>query len=272
MPQDHHENVVSNLRIGVRFWESTVETAGYVPFHWHSSIELVCVLAGQLVFQINGRAHVIRPGNFVVVPSGVIHDVTNTANHALVLQVPLTFMAAYFNHPETMNFSTTGLTDTEAYRQVVAKFRELNQVNREQGVSAQLDSGILVLTILKLLVENFVRLDQPLTENASNIKSLLIYVNEHYRDKLSVKLLAETFGYNASYLSRLFKRQTGVTLGQYVYMIRLNNFYQDLINTELPVNDLFARHGLTNRRTAREQFRRMFGRLPKQIRLAHKKR
>lgn len=36
----HHENVVVNTSIGIRFWRSEVSTRGYVPFHWHSSIEL----------------------------------------------------------------------------------------------------------------------------------------------------------------------------------------------------------------------------------------
>ncbi|MCF7523098.1 hypothetical protein L3X07_06575 [Levilactobacillus brevis] len=45
--RQHHENVISNLDIGIRFYESTVTASGYVPFHWHSSIELVCVLTGQ---------------------------------------------------------------------------------------------------------------------------------------------------------------------------------------------------------------------------------
>ncbi|WP_225363960.1 cupin domain-containing protein [Levilactobacillus brevis] len=102
--RQHHENVISNLDIGIRFYESTVTTSGYVPFHWHGSIELVCVLAGQLTFQFDGVAHVIQANQFEVISSGVIHDVTNTPNHALVLQIPLPFIEKYVKDPATLNF------------------------------------------------------------------------------------------------------------------------------------------------------------------------
>jgi len=271
MTRQHHENVVSNLDIGIRFYESNVATSGYVPFHWHSSIELVCVLAGQLTFQFDGQAHVIRANQFAIVSSGVIHDVTNTPNRSLVLQIPLRFIERYVAHPERLNFSTVGLEATPAYQEVVAAFKRLNQINQERQRGYLIDTGITVLTMLKTLILNFTDPDDPLTESSSSLKSIVIYVNEHYRDKLSVKAVAHQFGYNASYLSRLFKAQTGVTLGRYVYLIRLNNLYRDLIDTDTPVDVLMDKHGLTNRRTAREMFQEMYGSLPKQIRLQYQR-
>ena len=270
MSRQHHENVVSNLDIGIRFYESNVATSGYVPFHWHSSIELVCVLAGQLTFQFDGRAHVIQANQFAIVSSGVIHDVTNTPNRSLVLQIPLAFIERYISHPEQLNFSTKGLTDTPAYQQIIAAFRRLNQINHDRQRGYLIDMGITVLTLLKTLILNFTDPNDPLTESSSSLKAIVIFVNEHYREKLSVKAVAHQFGYNASYLSRLFKSQTGVTLGHYVYLIRLNNLYRDLIDTDTPVDALMDKHGLTNRRTAREMFRKMYGALPKQIRVQHR--
>ncbi|WP_203637329.1 AraC family transcriptional regulator [Levilactobacillus wangkuiensis] len=271
MDRQHHENVVSNLDIGIRFFESTVTRSGYVPFHWHSSIELVCVLSGQLTFQFDGQAHVIHANQFSIVSSGVIHDVTNTPNRSLVLQIPLTFIERYVAHPEQLNFSTAGQEQTTVYQEVVTEFKRLAQINRERQPNYLIDTGITVLTMLKTMVSNFTDTANPLTTSSSSLKSIVIYVNEHYREKLSVKAVAHRFGYNASYLSRLFKEQTGVTLGHYVYLIRLNNFYRDLIDTTIPVDVLMDKHGLTNRRTAREMFQEMYGALPKQVRLQYQR-
>lgn len=271
MTRQHHENVISNLDIGIRFYESNVTTSGYVPFHWHSSIELVCVLAGQLIFQFDGQAHVIHANQFSIVSSGVIHDVTNTPNRALVLQIPLRFIEQYVAHPEQLNFSTVGLEDTPAYQEVMTLFKRLNHINHERQPGYLFDTGMTVLKMLKTLVLNFTNPDKPIVESSSQLKSIVIYVNEHYREKISVKAVAHQFGYNASYLSRLFKAQTGVTLGHYVYLIRLNNFYRDLIDTDTPVDALMTKHGLTNRRTAREMFQEMYGALPKQIRLRYRR-
>ncbi|HAM86390.1 MAG TPA: hypothetical protein DCP87_02315 [Lactobacillus sp.] len=58
----------------------------------------------------------------------------------------------------------------------------------------------------------------------------------------------------------------GITLTEYIYEIRLSRFYDDLLKTNKPINELMDRHGLTNRRTSREQFKKMYGILPHEVR------
>lgn len=271
MARQHHENVVSNLDIGIRFYESLVTTDGYVPFHWHSSLEVICVLEGQLTFQVNGTRHVVHPNQFIVISSGVVHDVANTPNHAFVLQIPLPFVEKYYPHPEALNFTTAGREESVAYQQILGWFRQLNQINQQQLPGYRFDSGVILLSMLKTLILDFTDGTQPVMTNTSNLKDLIIYMNDHYSEKLTVSDLAHQFGYNPSYLSRVFKQQVGVTLVDYMYLIRLTNFYQDLVNTTIPINQLFTKHGLTNHRTAREVCRKMYGLLPKQIRLRAQK-
>ena len=73
----HHENVVVSTSIGIRFWRSEVNTRGYVPFHWHSSIELNYVPKGRLDYTINGQTVTVTKNQFIVIPSGVVHAVAN---------------------------------------------------------------------------------------------------------------------------------------------------------------------------------------------------
>ncbi len=261
----HHEQVVSNLDVGVRFYESNVTTSGYVPFHWHSSIELVCVMAGKLTFKFDGESHVVGPHQFMVVSSGVVHDVTNSPNRAFVLQIPLSFMARYLPLPETLNFQIQS-TDSEAYRQIIASFIRLNEIVTARWSGYRFDVGIQLLSMLKILLLHFRDADHPLQKDTSGIKEIIVYVNSHYASSLTVDALARRFGYNASYLSRLFKAQTGVTLVHYIYNIRLNAFYQDLIKSGTPIVKLYAKHGLTNKRTARRLFNDHYGALPSVIR------
>lgn len=240
----HHEQVVSNLDVGVRFYASNVTTSGYVPFHWHSSIELVCVMAGKLTVKFDGKSHIVGPHQFMVVSSGVVHDVTNSPNRAFVLQIPLSFMAGYLPAPEMLNFQIRS-TNSDAYRQIMTSFMTLNEIVTAQRDGYRFDVGIQLLSILKTLLLNFAVTDQPLQKDTSGIKEIIVYINVHYVSPLTVDALAHRFGYNASYLSRLFKAQTGVTLIHYIYNIRLNAFYQDLIKSSTSIDKLYTKHGLT---------------------------
>lgn len=262
----HHENVISNLDIGVRFYESIVTTSGYVPFHWHSSIELVCVMEGKLELQFDQQIHTILPHQFVLISSGVVHDVTNTPNRAFVLQVPLKFIEPYYQNPEKLKFNLAGHQKDIAYHRVVRWFDELNQIKNKKYEGYLFDCGTILLQILKTIVQNFTDDQQTTLPDSSNLKEVIIYINKYFASEIKVSVLAQMYGYNASYLSRMFKKQMGVTIVQYIYTIRLNNLYQDLIKTTLPINNLLDKNGLTNHRTAREMCKRVYGMLPLQIR------
>ncbi len=262
---DHHENIVSNLSIGIRFWESIVETSGYVPFHWHSSIEIVYVKEGKLNFHFDGKCHIVEPGTFIAVSSGVVHDVVNTPNSALVLQIPLKFIEPYYAHPEMLKF-TIDKTKTEACANFITLLNNLNQVIKTQSAGYLFDCGAILLMLVKNLIFNFSEQTAQSQTQPDNVKELLVYLQQHYRDPISLTDLAHQFGYNPSYLSRRFKERMGVSLIHYVYYIRLNAFYQDLIKSGTPINTLFQKHGLTNKRTARKLFKEIFGVLPNEVR------
>lgn len=264
MNSSHHENVIVNTKLGIRFWKSAVDSNGYVPFHWHSSIEIVCVINGKLSFTINGKTYKVEANEFIIVPSGVVHDVTNSPNIAYVLQIPLSALAQYIDHPEQVDFQN-GLTTTITYKTIVSLIKELGNLIYSQPLGFRFDSEIVFLQLLKLIFTKLVS-KTPLQTSNNRLKDIIIFINKHYYQKLSVNGLAKKFGYNPSYLSRLFKEQTGISLINYIYEVKINQFYQDIINTNIPIKELLLKNGLTNMRTTRKDFKNMFGVLPNDIR------
>ena len=232
----YHENVVVNTNIGIRFWRSAVTTSGYVPFHWHSSIEIIYVLKGQLKFTINGQAFTVASDEFIVIPSGVVHDVSNQPN--------------------------------TAYQRAGYLIRQFSYLQGNHPTAYRFDSQICFISLLKVLFTELNNPDQQVP-NDNNIKQLIIYINNHNTEQLSVAGLAHHFGYNSNYLSRLFHQQMGITLMNYIYVVKLNQLYDGLVNSNRDIKALFKQNGLTNPRTARKIFREMFGCLPSDIRRRH---
>lgn len=268
--QKHHENVVPNINIGVRFYESNVKTSGYVPFHWHSSIEMVCLFSGQLEFNFNSKKHIVGPQQFIAIPSGVIHDVTNSPNQALVLQIPLPFLEPYYKNPERFNFKSVS-DDPQAYEKVMKDFYTLNLINKRRSNGYLFDFGAVVLHILKILTIDFRATNDSTDVISSNLKDLISFINLHYSESLTVNELAQKFGYNPNYLSRIFKQQVGLTLVDYLYKVRLNALYHDLLNTNLPIEKLFIKEGLTNAKMTRKLFKEIYNCLPSQVRQKSRK-
>lgn len=264
MKDPHHENVIVNTNIGIRFWRSKADTSGYVPFHWHSSIEIVCVLHGKLAFTINGQKFIIKNNQFIIVPSGVVHDVTNTPNTAYVMQIPLKVITPYVKHPELTTFNN-GWVDNPNYSTALSLIKKFAHLQLAHPAGFRFDSQIAFVSLLKTL---FTKLNNPNEQvpNDNNVKQLIIFINDHSTNRITVASLAQHFGYNANYLSRLFKKQVGIPMTNYIYLVKLNHLYDDLIHTDTPIKKLFQKHGLTNPRTARKFFHEMFGKLPIEVR------
>lgn len=118
----------------------------------------------------------------------------------------------------------------------------------------------------------FTTFKAPLTNRHANeqMKEILIYVNDHPHEAISVNQLATHFGYNPSYLSRMFKEQMGLSLTNYVYETKLSRLYDDLIHRDESITALMEQNGLKNPRTARKIFVDMYGCLPKEIQKRHR--
>lgn len=264
MADTHHEHIVPNLRNNVRFYYSDEPLPKYVPFHWHNSIELVLVLDGLVRFTLDGRQVTARDDEFVAVPSGAVHDVTSGPNHAYVLQVPLREIHRYYEHPESAGFEN-GQRWTSAYQQVVDEVKVLGRIASRPSDGASFDFEIHLLQVLKLL---FTELRAPKGPSGTpdRVKEILAYLQAHATEKITVGALAERFAYNPSYLSRMFKEQTGIGVVDYLYELRANRLMDDLLTSDAPVAELMKKNGLANERLARETFRRLFGMLPKDVR------
>lgn len=72
------------------------------------------------------------------------------------------------------------------------------------------------------------------TENRYNVSRITEYIQEHYADQdLSIGTLAELVYLTPTYLSTVFKKQTGLTIGQYLLEVRVENAKQKMRDPQL---------------------------------------
>ena len=98
-----HEIVADNSDVGVRVFLSD-EPLGFKPLHWHTHIEIVLVLTGEVTFRYEQHDVTLHENEFIVIGSGILHSTTNLANQALVLQVPVYYLNQYWSNSELLRF------------------------------------------------------------------------------------------------------------------------------------------------------------------------
>ena len=83
------------------------------------------------------------------------------------------------------------------------------------------------------------------------------YINEHFRDPdLSNGVLADHFSLSQSYISRVFNREMGTNLPDYIHSLRIAEAKQLLSSTDLSISDISLKVGYTTAWTMNRAFKR----------------
>lgn len=270
-----HEIVSSNPDIEVRFYLSEDE-GSYVAPHWHNSLELVYMLEGSMTTQFeNNVRQTIEAGEISVVNPRVIHSVTAQKNKALVLLIPSDLLEKYIPAHDFLEFHVdmhpddqVNITRLERLKKI---FTDMYIVYDIRPDAYLLKFNSLLYDLLYTLVHSYsVRLtDKDIIKrnrSINKVKDIMRYIENHHSEKIIMEDIAAHFGYNPDYLSRLFKKQLGITVMQYLYEIRLNKIVRDLGETDHSIGYIFDTHGCTNHKYTVQLFKERFKCTPKEKR------
>ena len=97
------------------------------------------------------------------------------------------------------------------------------------------------------------------------------YVNDHFKEDISLTALAEMAGMTPSAFSRFFKANTGSTLSDYIIDARLAYATRLLVDTSNPVSDICNECGFNNQSNFNRIFKSKKGQTPREFRAAFKK-
>ncbi len=98
------------------------------------------------------------------------------------------------------------------------------------------------------------------------IESACSYVERHLEEELSLASLASYAGYTEYYFSKKFKKETGLTLAEYIRRKRLEKAAMLLRSTELDVKQIAMQLRFCSQSYFTDNFRKHFGVSPSQYR------
>ncbi len=96
------------------------------------------------------------------------------------------------------------------------------------------------------------------------------YINTHYEEPLTVSLLAKLYSFSPAYLGRIFKKETGASLSEYLKKVRLQVACELLEKSNIPINDLAEKVGFQDLNYFYRIFKQEKGVTPNQYRQKNK--
>lgn len=275
MQPANHEIIRINPELNMRYSVLTV-TNVYTAMHWHDSIEILYVTEGELSVTVNNKNYRLHRDDFIVIDRKTIHSTSNKRKtQYLLIQIPYSFLKQFIPNIDFIRFSGICSLLEKDNRDILNSMRntlsQLSYLYEHQYDGYHMRYFSLLFSFLDCLFTHYreelssseIRKTEKYIERLSLITE---YVENHYQEPITLREAAQILSINPEYFSRFFKKYMGITFLEYVYSIRLQSAYQEIINTDLPIQEIQERNGFTSPKIFSRMFREQYGKTPREIR------
>jgi AraC-like DNA-binding protein/mannose-6-phosphate isomerase-like protein (cupin superfamily) len=233
----------SMMRISIRAYSPIQQS------HSHDHHQLVMPLAGRLNLLINKQQLQVGTAECLVIPAGTEHGFS-AAEQCRFLVVDLTHLPAHLLH---LSQSVFQLSDRmQPYLLVLEQL--LVQQNQHLLPAAQ-------QFFLQLL-----EAEQPTPALDKRLRLALLYMQEHLAEELDLVQLASKASLSLSQFKQLFRQQLGLSPGQYLTTLRMQQGRTLVLFSNLSVQQIALDCGYQSASAFSARFLRHYGQSPQQYR------
>lgn len=237
-------------------------------------------LAGNASCRIEGRTYRLQPDDILLISSGDAHH-TAVSNGASSYEcITLSVNDDFFSHLKPISKDLTACFKDALQRNCrlfhpdeasIKKLRRAcTSIEQELEGNAFGRHVLAYSSVIEILVllnrayfETLDTADEDVTESML-INQILIYINEHLSEPLTLETIAAQFFISKNHLSHQFKHFTGLSPYQYIMKKRLKTAYNMLCNGTT-ASSACEKCGFNDYSNFLKAFRREFGKNPSDL-------
>jgi AraC-type DNA-binding domain-containing proteins len=253
--------------------------SGTIPidFHLHDGFEIYFLISGDVNYFIEKTVYPLKYGDIIITNNYEVHTPSFQSGQIyerVVLQfkaeIPEKFSSPQFNLLNCFvnrplgerNKISLGKNKLGELRQLFDRIENANSSNIPGSEILKLTSFIdLLVFINKEYAEN------ELVENHNNVPEKMVpileYIDSNLSNELTLELLERKFYINRFYLSRLFKKNTGVNIHDYITYKRISKA-KKLLTDGFSVTDTCIMSGFIDYSNFIRVFKKIVGMPPGQ--------
>lgn len=249
-----------------------------VSLHHHDFYECYLLISGNVTYLIEGKIYYLQPGDIILLNSNELHQAVISNNDVVYERIVLwmsksflkklsnskTDLTLCFEVPPKKNVLRTDFETQQNIRLVLNKIIDLQDYS---GIGNDL-LYTAYITELMVYINNIafsedVRLNVDIKKN-NLIDGIIVYINNHLEEDISVDELSEYFYLSKFHLSREFKKHTGTTIHRYIIQKKLIQAKELLLN-KMSVMDVYKQCGFGDYSNFFRAFKNEYGVTPKQF-------
>lgn len=220
--------------------------------HSHPQYELYFLESGERSFYIDGILYLIKENTAVLVPPYVMHKTEGGP----FSRVNVDFSDDVFGGQEKKileelsKISVFPLSDKDgaAFKQILEIILSTEDSSNKSDKTAVELCVKALIGFLYMLRGNVSEVEKVSGKGCISPQTLNIikFIKENFREKLTICTISEKFNMSESCLSKLFRRETGCNVGEFILNARLNEAKHLLGETRLSVNEIAEELGFSS--------------------------
>ena len=214
------------------------------PYHIHRTYEILRVLRGTVSVRVDEKDGIAQEGQVVVIFPFQYHQFTVDSRSQVQI---------YLCSPEFIPEFHTAMNGKIPEHPIAELDPEIDKLCHSDRL---LSVKAFFYAAFDHLQQTLSLRDVPIQGGKQRIEDILLYIDAHYADECSLHDAARQFGCSYTYLSRYFKKQTGVGFHTYLADYRVGKACYLLTNTDLPITIISEAVGFDSIRTFNRDFMR----------------
>lgn len=250
------------------------------PMHWHDELEIVYVLEGTARYIVDRDEYIIKSGDILIIPPNSLHafeQYNDTSfigkailfSRKMVDSNPLDVCSVKYIYPLFNNeiFLPVHIGAENPHSSSLRKFLD-NAVSShiEKTAGYELRVKIAFLEFIQYFYSNELYTTLKTTgtneKNSEQVKAVINYISEHYRDKITLEELAAVVNLSTYYMAHIFKQYTGISPNRYINDHRLAIAGNRLLNEDTAVLNIAMECGFNNISYFNRAFKSKYGMTP----------
>ena len=254
------------------------------PMHWHDEMEIIKIIKGKYIVNINLKEYVVEEGDIVILKSCTLHSFKQYENEKMAsktIMFDLSMLNSNVTDACSIKYFTPFLDNKVSYPTILKPsdkgYKNIKNCIDKLFLCYEEKNEFFEIKLKSYLFELFYILFKECFEihdystkikddTTNDIKAILEYIKINYMNPISIKDLANVVNFSEHYFMRFFKKYMGMTCVDYINEYRLNIATNLLETTDMSIMEIAVKVGVNNISYFNKIFKKKFNLTPKEYR------
>lgn len=249
-------------------------------WHWHKEIELTILLQGEMQYQVNDTVYHLTAGEGIFCNSNSLHTASpyhdsdciyiSTTFHPRFLYgyegsiLQSKYLDVITKHPGIHSLAFSPSVDWQ--KEILDELTSIWELSQSPSSCYEMELQWRLTHIWMLLWHHLsqetAQTDSTASRHTARLKNILMYIQEHYTEKITLADIAATANICQSECCRFFKKHMNESLFDYLLSYRIEKSLPLLTDEQLSITEVSSRCGFSSASYYTKVFRERMGCTP----------